>query len=119
MTTYGMLFWVAVVFLLLAFLQKRRRTAAAVWKMRSRKKQQGERLAMKELANSFIGEKCIVYTISSNDGSIQGVIREIGDSGLLLERTSGEREAINLDFVTRIRAYPRKKNGKEKSVILD
>lgn len=28
-------------------------------------------------------------------------------------------ELINLDFVTRIREYPRKKNGKKKSVVLD
>ena len=28
---------------------------------------------MKELARQFIGEECIIYTITSNDGSLQGV----------------------------------------------
>lgn len=73
---------------------------------------------MKELAKQFIGEECIVYTITSNDGSVQGIIKEISDSGLLIERKSGEQEIINLDFVTRIRQYPRKKNGKKKTLIV-
>ena len=74
---------------------------------------------MRELAKQFIGKECIIYTITSNDGSVQGVIREIEDGGLIIERNSGEREIVNLDFVTRIREYPRKKNGKKKGVILD
>ncbi len=74
---------------------------------------------MKEIAKQFIGEECIIYTITSNGGSIQGIIKEIDDGGMIIENTSGEREIINLDFVTRIREYPRKKNGKKKSVILD
>lgn len=59
------------------------------------------------------------YTITSNDGSLQGVIKEIDDGGMVIERNSGERETVNLDFVTRIREYPRKKNGKKKGVVLD
>ena len=74
---------------------------------------------MKELAKQFIGEACIIYTITSNDGSVQGVLTEIDDGGMIIERNSGEREIINLDFVTRIRQYPKKKNGKKKSVVFD
>lgn len=74
---------------------------------------------MKELARQLIGEECIIYTITSNDGCLQGVIKEIDDGGMVIERNSGEREIVNLDFVTRIREYPRKKNGKKKGVILD
>ena len=74
---------------------------------------------MKELAKQFIGEECIIYTITSIEGSIQGVIKEIDDGGMVIERNSGEREIVNLDFVTRIRQYPRKKNGKKKGVVFD
>ena len=74
---------------------------------------------MKELGRQFIGEECIIYTITSNEGSIQGVIKEIDDGGMVIERNSGEREIVNLDFVTRIRQYPRKKNGKKKDIVLD
>ena len=73
---------------------------------------------MKELAKQFIGKECIVYTITSNDANIQGIIKEVGDGGMIIEKNSGEKEIINLDFVTRIREYPKKKNGKKKSVIL-
>ena len=73
---------------------------------------------MKELAKQFVGKECIIYTVTSNDASIQGVIREIDDGGMVIERNSGEMEIINLDFITRIREYPRKKNGKKKSIIL-
>ena len=73
---------------------------------------------MKELTKQFIGKECIIYTITSNDGSVQGVIKEINDGGMIIERNSGGLEIVNLDFVTRIREYPRKKNGKKKGVVL-
>ena len=72
---------------------------------------------MKELAAKFIEKKCI---ISSFDGSHQyeGVIKEVTDGAILVEK-DGKIEAINLDFVIRIREYPKNKNGKKKSVVLD
>ena len=74
---------------------------------------------MKELAKRFVGQECIIYTITSNDGSVQGVIKEVTDSGMLIEKKTGKLEIVNLEFVTRIREYPRKKNGKKQSVVLD
>lgn len=72
---------------------------------------------MKELAKRFIGKECI---ISSFDGNHQyeGVIKEVADGALLIEK-DGNSEALNLDFVIRIREYPRNKKGKKKSVVLD
>ena len=58
---------------------------------------------MNELAKRFIGQECIIYTITSNDGSVQGVIKEVTDSGMLIEKKTGELEIVNLEFVTRIR----------------
>ncbi len=111
---------VIIVALIIFFcILKRRRTAAAVWQIQNRRKQNKENVVMKELAKQFIGEECIIYTITSIEGSIQGVIKEIDDGGMVIERNSGEREIVNLDFVTRIRQYPRKKNGKKKGVVLD
>ncbi|MBQ7114214.1 MAG: hypothetical protein IJO10_08250 [Clostridia bacterium] len=72
---------------------------------------------MKAFAERFIGKECI---ISSFDSSHQydGIIREVADGAILLEK-DGKFEAINLDFVIRIREYPKNKNGKKKSVVLD
>ena len=97
-------------------IRRRRRTVAVAWQILNQRKQNKENVVMKELAKQFIGEECIIYTITSNDGSIQGVIKEIDDGGMVIERNSGEREIVNLDFVTRIRQYPRKKNGKKRTL---
>ena len=66
---------------------------------------------METLAKQFAGKECIIYTITSNDGSVQGTIREVSGGGLL--------KAVNLEYVTRIREYPRSRKGKKKSVVLD
>ena len=100
-------------------IRRRRRTAAVAWQILNQRKQNKENVVMKELAKQFIGEECIIYTITSNDGSIQGVIKEIDDGGMVIERNSGGLEIVNLDFVIRIRQYPRKKNGKKKDFVLD
>ena len=47
------------------------------------------------------------------------MIKEIGDGGMVIEKSAGEREIINLDYVTRIREYPRTKRGRKKGVVLD
>ena len=98
---------------------RRRRRLAAVRHILNQKKQNKENSEMKELAKRLIGEDCIIYTITSESGSIQGVLKEVEDGGLVIEKTTGETEIVNLDFVTRIREYPRKKNGKKKSIVVD
>ena len=110
----GNYLWILVILIVL-WIRKKRRTAAVMRQILNRRKQNRETLVMKELAKQFIGEECIIYTVTSNDGSVQGVIKEIDDGGIVIERNSGEREIVNLDFVTRIRQYPRKKNGKKKA----
>ena len=56
---------------------------------------------MKELAKRFIDKECV---ISSFDGNHQyeGIIKEVTDGAILVEK-DGKTEAINLDFVIRIR----------------
>ncbi|MBR3894205.1 MAG: hypothetical protein IKJ35_03545 [Clostridia bacterium] len=72
---------------------------------------------MKELAEKFIDRECMIYSF---DGSHQfdGVIKAVTDGAMLVEK-NGKLEAINLDFVIRIREYPVNKKGKKKSVVLD
>ena len=74
---------------------------------------------MEALAKQFTGKECIIYTITSNDGSVQGTIREVSAGGMLVEDAQGQLQVVNLEYVTRIREYPRTKKGKKKSVILD
>ena len=108
-----------ILFLVILPLFARRKRAAAVRQFLNRKKQNKESNEMKELAKRLIGEDYIINTITSESGSIQGVLKEVEDGGLVIEKTTGETEIVNLDFVTRIREYPRKKNGKKKSIVVD
>lgn len=72
---------------------------------------------MKELAKRFIDKECLISSFDSNH-QFGGVIKEVSDSAILVEK-NGTTEAINLDFVIRIREFPRNKKGKKKSVVLD
>ncbi len=72
---------------------------------------------MKELAKRFIDKECLITAFDSNH-QFEGVIKEVSDSAILVEKKEAV-EAINLDFVIRIREYPRNKKGKKKSVVLD
>lgn len=105
------IFLFVVVFIIL----KRRKSVIA--KKIIEKRNKGDKTEMIELAKRFIDKECIINTF---DGSHQyiGVIKEVTESAVLVEK-NGQLEAINLDFVLRIREYPVDKNGKKKSVIFD
>ncbi|MEZ3427727.1 MAG: hypothetical protein K1W13_10040 [Lachnospiraceae bacterium] len=108
---------VFVLLLLFLFLLGRRRKAlAAVHHMQKRKK---ETLSMKELAKRFLDRECIIYTLTSNGGDLQGTIKEVSEGGMLIEDAQGQQQAVNLEYVTRIREFPRNKKGKKKSLVLD
>ena len=82
-----------------------------------RKRRSGDLKKMIELAKMFIGKECVIYSFDSNH-QFMGTIKEVTDGAILLEK-NGKLEAINLDFVIRIREIPTNKKGKKKSVILD
>ena len=71
---------------------------------------------MTELAKRFIDKECLLY--SFNGSQIEGTVREVVDNAILIEN-NGALEAINAEFIVRIREYPRDKKGKKKSVVLD
>lgn len=72
---------------------------------------------MKELAKRFIDKECLISAFDSSH-TYTGIIKEVSDSAILIEK-DGKHEAVNLDFVIRIREYPTNKKGKKKSVIMD
>lgn len=116
MDSYYLIFLALLFFVILPGIKQRRRMAA-VRHILNRKKQNKENIVMKKLAQEFIGKECMVYTVAS-DSSVNGTIKEITDSGLLIEK-DGNLQAVNLEYVTRIREWPRKKNGKKKEIVLD
>ena len=109
----------AIMMLILLFVilsqEKRKNILAA--RTILRKKNQKETVVMKETAKRFIGERCIVYFIGGNQSV--GVIKEVNETAIVIDDGKGIDEALNLDFVARIRQYPKNKKGKDKKVVLD
>lgn len=107
---YGVLIFLWIVIFIIL---KNRKSVVA--KQMLKKRKVGSE--MRELAKKFIGKDCI---LSSFDGShrYDGVIKEVSDSAVLLEK-DGKAEAVNLDYVIRIREYPKNKNGKKKSGVFE
>ena len=73
---------------------------------------------MEELAKQFVGKDCIIYTITDTSATLTGTVKEVSGGGILIECKRG-LQAINLEYVTRLREYPTNKKGKKASVILD
>ena len=88
-----------------------------VLKTLMQKKKSEDKAKMVELAKRFIDKECLVYAFDSSH-QFQGTIKEVTDGAILLDN-NGKLEAINLDFVIRIREYPTNKKGKKKSVVID
>lgn len=105
--------YIGIILILILLLIRQRNEAAWLKQHFAKKKEDNQ--DMKDLAKRFIGKECIISTFNNQ---ITGIIREVSESALLLESKDGP-EAVNLDFVVRIREYPRKKNGKKKSIVVD
>ena len=71
---------------------------------------------MIEAAKSFIGKDCIIYTFNSQQ--LIGKVKDVSGSAVIIE-TNGSTEAVNADFIVRLREHPVNKKGKKKSVVLD
>ena len=81
-----------------------------------KKRTSEDKTKMLELAKKFIDKDCVIYAFDGRH--FDGIIKDVADGAVLIEKEGG-LEAINLDFVIRIREYPRNKNGKKKSFIVD
>lgn len=106
---------IIIIFIIL-FLLLRNRKAVIARKIIKKRKME-DNTTMTELAKRFIGKECLIYAFDSKH-QFQGTIEEVSDGAILVGNGS-TIEAINLDFVIRIREFPKNKKGKKKSVVLD
>lgn len=100
---------------IIIFIMFRNRKTIVAKRIIKKRKREGN-TEMKELAKRFIDKECLIYSFNGNQ--LEGVIKEVSDGAILVEK-AGTIEAINLDFVIRIREFPKNKKGKKKSVVLD
>lgn len=106
-------YFIFFILFIVLFIQRRKEKMWVINYIRRKKRK--EPIEMLELAKRFLEKECIIYTFNNQ---LEGIIKEINGNALLIEK-NGTLEAVNLDFVVRIREYPRKKDGKKKAVVLD
>ncbi len=65
---------------------------------------------MLDIVTRFIGKRCMIYSYNCQ---LSGVITEVSDGWISVD--SGiDVEAVNLDYIIRIKDYPEKKKDKKK-----
>ena len=105
-----------IILWIIIFIMFRNRKAVVARKIIKNGKME-DKTEMIELAKKFIDKECLIYAFDSSH-QFQGVIKEVSNGAILIEN-GGTVEAINLDFVIRIREFPKNKKGKKKAVVLD
>lgn len=111
---------VLLIFLVL-WIYRRRRTITAAHIIR-KKRGKGRCVFMERLAQQFINKECLIYILDSgslDNNVVKGTIVEISENGMLIKDGAGQLQVLNMEYVTRIREYPRNKKGKKKSVVID
>lgn len=101
--------------LLIVFYTQRNEKAIIKRILNKKHKNIKEKTEMVELCKRFIGKECIIYTYNSQ---IEAMVKDVSDGAILIEK-NGEEEAVNLDYVMRVREYPKNKKGKKKSIVVD
>ena len=111
-TVYFILF--VAIFLIYLPRKKKRRYAANRQMLKNKiadKKGIGREI-MRELAERFVGKDVYIKLL---EGTVDGVISEVTDSGIVLEN-NGNAQVVNLDYVMTIREYPHNKTGKRAAI---
>lgn len=99
---YGLIFILVIIFIVYL---KNKKNALIKKIIKNKKKYREEKLAMNEIIKNFIDKRCIVCTF---DNQIVGTITDIKDNWVVLLKQGGTKDAINIDYITWIREYPKK-----------
>lgn len=108
--------WVSVFPLLILFLVLSQQKKETVKYLETRIRKQKGDTQMQQLALRYIGKDVLLTTVAS--GSYDGVLREVVDNAAVLDK-NGKETVVNLDYVIRLREYPKNKNGKRKALVAD
>ncbi|MGN0586503.1 MAG: DUF6897 domain-containing protein [Oscillospiraceae bacterium] len=71
---------------------------------------------MYEIIKRFIGKECIVYMMTGETSQVHGTIKDVQENWVSIDTGFGD-DVVNIDYITRVREYPRNKNGKKKAIV--
>lgn len=94
----------AAVFLIIILTYRQERNLLKI-RRRRRRREDGDH--MNELVQRFMGKSCYIY-LGTAGGSLSGVI-EAAEGNWVSVRTKDSVEAVNLDYICRIKEKPAKK----------
>ncbi|MBR4225104.1 MAG: hypothetical protein IKR73_09870 [Oscillospiraceae bacterium] len=103
--------WLVCMIVLFIVLMARKRMMVAAVLTHRRKK--GRRI-MEDMIREFVGKEVIIDTVSGS-GGISGTLESVDNGWAVVKGLDySEMQTINLEYVVRVREYPRNKNGKRK-----
>ncbi len=70
---------------------------------------------MNEMMKRFI-DKEVLINVMNSEATVQGFVKEVNESWLVVDTNNNGLDMINIEYITRIREYPRKENGKKKQL---
>ena len=109
-------YFIPIIIMLIIVFTLLRKNKLVILKNLIKRRKAEDKAKMVDFAKKFIDKECLVYSFDGHQ--FEGIIKEVSEGAILIEK-NGSLEAINLDFITRIREYPRNKKGKKKSLVLD
>lgn len=71
---------------------------------------------MNEMMRRFIDKEVIITTLNNDISMLEGFVREVNENWLVVETNEKGLDVVNIDYIIRIREYPRKPNGKKKTI---
>lgn len=101
--------WVLIILLIL----QRKKVQRMLNILRIKRKKRGF-VDMSHIVEKFIGKDCLINLGSGS--TADGIVKSVTDGWVELEGKDGNLQAVNVDYISRIREYPKNKNGKRKTV---
>ncbi|MBQ8826979.1 MAG: hypothetical protein IJ007_07795 [Oscillospiraceae bacterium] len=69
-----------------------------------------------EMMRRFIDKEVIITTLNNDIAMLEGFVREVNENWLVIETNEKGLDVVNIEYIIRIREYPRKPNGKKKTI---
>ncbi|MDR0532288.1 MAG: hypothetical protein LBG83_09550 [Oscillospiraceae bacterium] len=121
MTTGMLAFWL-VLLIAFAVIEPRRAARLSLALQNIKKRREKGESSVNEALQSFVGRECIIKTLNYSNSTVIGIVTAVDGCWMTVKTGKAGEENINMinaEHITRIREYPRDKQGRKKSFFID
>ena len=105
-----------ILFMTIAKRRKEERNAELVHRTACLRRRKRNGKIMEDMIREYLGKDVVIYTLGSSS-MVSGVLDLVKDGWCVIKDfESGEAQTVNLEYVVRVREYPKDKNGKRKLI---